>query len=116
MTVDDAATMRKMISLTLRGAGHSVLEAGDGQEALDKLKSSRVDMVITDINMPRMNGIDLVKALRATPIHKSTPIILLTTESEPAMKAKGREAGATGWIVKPFQQDQLLMVVKKVLG
>jgi two-component system chemotaxis response regulator CheY len=116
MTVDDAGTMRRMISITLRGAGHSVVEACDGQDAFDRLRGIAVDMVITDINMPRMNGIDLVRALRATVQHRTTPIILLTTESEPAMKAKGREAGATGWIVKPFQQDQLLAVVKKVLG
>ncbi|HXG48332.1 MAG TPA: response regulator [Methylomirabilota bacterium] len=116
VTVDDAATMRKMISFTLKGAGHEVLEASDGTEALNVLKNRSVDLVITDVNMPNMDGITLTRHLRALPHLKTTPIILLTTESAPEKKAEGRAAGATGWIVKPFQQDQLLAVVAKVLA
>ncbi len=116
LTVDDAATMRKMISFTLKGAGHEVLEAGDGQEALTLLKTRSVDLVITDVNMPNMDGITLTRNLRALPNFSRTPIILLTTESSPEKKAEGKSAGATGWIVKPFQQEQLLAVINKVLA
>jgi two-component system chemotaxis response regulator CheY len=116
MTVDDASTIRRMVSFTLQGAGHEVIEAADGVEALNQLKSRAVDLVISDINMPRMDGIELTRQLRALARHGSTPILLLTTESDPAMKAKGKLAGATGWLVKPFQQDQLLAVVAKVFS
>ena len=116
ITVDDASTMRKMISFTLKAAGHEILEAGDGVEALTTLKGRSVDLVITDDNMPNMDGITLTRNLRASPLHQKTPIILLTTESSPEKKAEGKAAGATGWIVKPFQQEQLLAVVAKVLG
>jgi two-component system chemotaxis response regulator CheY len=116
ITVDDASTIRRMISFTLRSAGHEVIEAVDGMEALNQLKLRGVDLVISDINMPRMDGIELTRQLRALDRHKSTPILLLTTESDPAMKAKGKQAGATGWLVKPFQQDQLLGVVAKIFG
>ena len=115
LTVDDARTMRQMVSFTLRGAGHEVLEAQDGAVALSVLQSRAVDLVLTDINMPNMNGIELTRALRALPSFGKTPIILLTTESDPAKKAEGRAAGATGWIVKPFSQDQLLAIVAKLL-
>lgn len=116
ITVDDAATMRKMIAFTLKGAGHEVLEASDGAEALKTLQARQVDLVITDVNMPNMDGITLTRSLRALPQFARTPIVLLTTESAPEKKAEGKAAGATGWIVKPFQQDQLLAVVSKVLG
>jgi two-component system chemotaxis response regulator CheY len=116
LTVDDAATMRKMIAFTLKGAGHDVIEAGDGVEALAVLKTRTADLIITDVNMPNMDGITLTRELRALPAFKATPIILLTTESAPEKKAAGKAAGATGWIVKPFQQDQLLAVVGKVLA
>ena len=116
ITVDDAATMRKMISFTLKSAGHEVLEASDGAEALKLLQGRSADMVITDVNMPNMDGITLTQNLRLLPQFKSTPIILLTTESDPAKKAAGKAAGATGWIVKPFQQEQLLAIVAKVLA
>jgi two-component system chemotaxis response regulator CheY len=116
ITVDDAATMRKMISFTLKGAGHEVLEAADGVEALKTLQTRAVDMVITDVNMPNMDGLTLTRSLRALPQFARTPIVLLTTESAPEKKAEGKAAGATGWIVKPFQQEQLLAVVAKVLG
>jgi len=115
LTVDDAATMRKMVSFTLRGAGHEVLEAQDGAVAFNLLQSRAVDLVITDVHMPNMSGIELTRRLRALPSFGRVPIILLTTESDPGRKAEGRAAGATGWIVKPFGQEQLLAIVAKVL-
>lgn len=115
LTVDDASTMRKMVSLTLRAAGHEVLEAQDGSVALGVLQTRSVDLVITDVHMPNMNGIELTRRLRSLPGFAKTPILLLTTESDPARKAEGRAAGATGWIVKPFSQEQLLAVVGKLL-
>jgi two-component system chemotaxis response regulator CheY len=115
LTVDDAATIRKMVSFTLRGAGHDVLEAADGAIALQLLQTRAVDLVITDVNMPNLNGIDLTRQLRLLPGFGRTPVLLLTTESDPAKKAEGRAAGATGWIVKPFSQEQLLAIVAKLL-
>jgi two-component system chemotaxis response regulator CheY len=115
ITVDDAATIRKMVAFTLRGAGHEVLEAQDGVIALNVLQSRAVDLVITDVNMPNMNGIELTRRLRTLPSFHRTPVLLLTTESDPAKKAEGRAAGATGWIVKPFSQEQLLAIVAKLL-
>lgn len=115
ITVDDAATLRKMVSFTLKGAGHEVLEAPDGSDALEALRNRSVDLVITDVNMPKMSGIELTRQLRTLPHFQKTPIILLTTESDTAKKAEGRAAGATGWIVKPFSQEQLLALVAKVL-
>lgn len=105
-----------MISFTLRAAGHEVIQAPDGMDALTQLKARGVDLVISDIHMPRLDGIELTRQLRTLDRHKSTPILLLTTESDPAMKAKGKQAGATGWLVKPFQPDQLLAVVAKVFA
>jgi two-component system chemotaxis response regulator CheY len=116
ITVDDSSAIRLMISFTLRAAGHEVIQAADGMDALGQLKSRGVDLVITDVHMPRMDGIELTRQLRTLDRHKSTPILLLTTESDPAMKSKGKQAGATGWLVKPFQQDQLLAVVEKVFS
>ena len=101
--------------MTLKSAGYDVLEAGDGADALKLLKVRPVDMVISDINMPNMDGISLTRQLRTIPSFSRTPIILLTTESDPAKKNEGRAAGATGWIVKPFNQEQLLALVAKVL-
>jgi two-component system chemotaxis response regulator CheY len=114
LAVDDSKTMRDMVGFTLRNAGHDVLEAGDGEDAISKLGNDRVDLIITDINMPRMDGITLIKTLRANAVHKSTPILVLTTESDASKKNEGRQAGATGWIVKPFSPDKLLQVVAKV--
>lgn len=116
VTVDDAATMRKLIGFTLRGAGHDVLEAEDGAKALALLSGRDADLVITNINMPTMNGIDLTRRLRGLPRHRSTPILLVTTESDTSAKSEARAAGATGWIMKPFQPDQLVAAVAKVLG
>lgn len=115
ISVDDSSTMRRMVSFTLKSAGYEVVEASDGMEALNLLKTRPVDMVISDINMPNMDGIQLTRELRRQPGYARTPIILLTTESDPAKKAEGRAAGATGWIVKPFNQEQLLAIVAKVL-
>jgi two-component system, chemotaxis family, chemotaxis protein CheY len=115
LTVDDSPTMRRMIEMTCKTVGYEVVEAADGQAALELLKGCSVDLVISDINMPNLNGIELTRKLRALPQFAKTPIILLTTESDPGKKAEGKSAGATGWIVKPFKQDQLLAVVSKVL-
>ena len=116
LAVDDSASMRQMVSFTLKGAGHSVLEATDGAEAVKVAKSQPgIDLVISDINMPNMDGIALIKALRAMPDFKFTPILMLTTESGADKKSEGKAAGATGWIVKPFNPDQLLATVNKVL-
>lgn len=114
LTVDDARTMRQMVSFTLKAAGHEVLEAQDGAIALSLLQSRPVDLVITDVHMPNMNGLELTRRLRALPSFGRTPIILLTTESDPGKKAEGRAAGATGWIVKPFNQEQLLAIVARL--
>jgi two-component system chemotaxis response regulator CheY len=116
LAVDDSASMRQMVSFTLRSSGYEVIEAVDGQDALDKIGDRQVDLVLTDQNMPRMDGISLVKHLRALPQHKSTPILMLTTESSDQMKAQGKAAGATGWLVKPFDPTKLLEVVRKVIG
>jgi two-component system chemotaxis response regulator CheY len=115
LAVDDSASMRQMVSFTLKGAGYNVIEAADGQEALDKARGETVDLVLTDQNMPRMDGITLVQNLRALATYAATPILILTTESSDEMKAKGRAAGATGWLVKPFDPAKLLDVVRKVI-
>lgn len=116
LTVDDSASIRQMVGLTLTTAGYTVLEAVDGSDGYDKATSSAVDAVITDLNMPRMNGIEFIRKYRAHPSSKGVPVILLTTESDEGLKREAKEAGASGWIVKPFNQDQLLAVVKKVAG
>lgn len=116
LTVDDTASMRQMISFTLHSVGHEVIQASDGQEALKVLEGKKVDLVIADINMPNMDGITLLKSLRALAEYKFTPVLMLTTESQDAKRQQGKIAGATGWIVKPFNPEQLLTVVKKVLG
>jgi two-component system, chemotaxis family, chemotaxis protein CheY len=114
LTVDDSKTMREMVGFTLRGAGYEVVEAEDGVHALSVLSGTKVDLVITDINMPNMDGVTLVKQLRAKPTFMSRPILILTTEGGDDKKAAGRAAAATGWIVKPFAPDKLLQVVGKV--
>ncbi|MCP5150010.1 MAG: response regulator [Ectothiorhodospiraceae bacterium] len=116
LAVDDSASMRQMVSFTLKGAGHAVVEAADGAQALEIAKKRGVDLVVTDVNMPKMDGISLIKELRALPTYKFTPILMLTTESGAAKKQEGKAAGATGWIVKPFDPDQLVATIKKVLG
>ena len=116
MTVDDSASVRQMVSFTLKQAGYEVIEAVDGKDALQKLNSNKVDMIITDLNMPNLDGIGLIKGARSHPLCRFVPIIMLTTESQDSRKQEGKAAGATGWIVKPFQPEQLISVVKKVLG
>jgi two-component system chemotaxis response regulator CheY len=116
MTVDDSRTMRDMVSFTLRGAGYEVVEAADGQQAMSAIAATKVDLVITDLNMPVMDGLTLIRKLRAIPAHRTLPILMLTTEADESKKAEGRAAGATGWIVKPFNPDKLVSVVQKVCG
>ena len=115
LAVDDSATMREMVAFVLESAGYRVIEADDGARGLERASASAFDLVITDQNMPNMDGISLVKALREMRDYKTVPILLLTTESSDAMKAQGRAAGATGWLVKPFDPATLLEVVRKVL-
>lgn len=115
MTVDDSASLRQMVQFVLREGGYEVLEAVDGLDALVKLKGRELDLILSDINMPNMTGLELTRQLRAMPEYKFVPIVLLTTESHAEKKQEGKAAGATGWIVKPFTPDQLLAVVKKVM-
>lgn len=115
LTVDDSASVRQMVKFTLCDAGYTVLEAVDGKDALTKF-TSLVNLVITDLNMPNLDGIGLIRSLRANPVSKGIPILMLTTESQESRKQEGKAAGATGWIVKPFTTQQLLAVVKRVLG
>jgi two-component system chemotaxis response regulator CheY len=105
-----------MVGFTLKSAGYEVVEAVDGMDGLDKAKARSVNLVLTDQNMPRMDGLTLIKSLRALPAYKSVPILMLTTESSDAMKAQGRASGATGWLVKPFDPQKLIEVVRKVIG
>ena len=116
LTADDSASMRQLVSFTLRQAGYDVLEGMDGKDALAKLAQTPVQMLITDLNMPNMDGIELIRQVRALPQYKYIPIIMLTTESQDCRKQEGKAAGATGWIVKPFKPEQMMAVVKKVLG
>ena len=116
LTIDDSASIRQMVALTLKGAGLNVIEAGNGAEGLAKATTETVHAVITDLNMPVMNGLEFLKKFRQHPAGKGVPVILLTTESDDELKRQARESGATGWIVKPFKQDQLLAVIKKVTG
>jgi len=115
MTADDSASVRQMVGFTLKGAGYDIVEAVDGQDALGKLNGTSVNMLLTDLNMPNMDGIELIKQARSNPKYKFMPIIMLTTESQASKKQEGKAAGATGWIVKPFNPGQLLATVKKVL-
>jgi len=116
LAVDDSASMRQMVTFALKNAGHEVVEAVDGVDALNNAKKNKVNLVITDVNMPNMDGISLIKELRTLPDYKFTPILMLTTESAPEKKQEGKAAGATGWLVKPFDPDQLLSTINKVLG
>ncbi|MBI3562449.1 MAG: response regulator [Gammaproteobacteria bacterium] len=116
LAVDDSASMRQMVSFTLKGAGYDVEEAADGKQALDKAKGNKFNLVISDVNMPVMDGISFIKELRTLQDYKFTPILMLTTESTDGKKQEGKAAGATGWIIKPFNPDQLLATIKKVLG
>lgn len=114
LTVDDSKTMRDMLRFTLAAAGYDVLQAEDGRHAIEVLGDGPVDVIITDLNMPRLDGFGLIRHLRADPAHKATPMLILTTESDPAKKGEGKAAGATGWLVKPFDPDKLLGVIRRV--
>ncbi|MDH5433575.1 MAG: response regulator [Gammaproteobacteria bacterium] len=116
LAVDDSASMRQMVSFTLKSAGFDVTEAADGVEALRAAKTNAFDVVISDVNMPNMDGLSLVRELRTLSNYRFVPILMLTTESSNDKKQAGRSAGATGWIVKPFNPDQLLSTVRKVIG
>ncbi|MBB4052801.1 two-component system chemotaxis response regulator CheY [Devosia subaequoris] len=116
LTIDDSASIRQMVAMTLTGAGLDVLEAGNGQEGYDVATANTVHAILTDLNMPVLNGIEFIRKYRQHPSSKGIPIILLTTESDDELKREAKEAGATGWIVKPFKQDQLLAIIKKVTG
>lgn len=115
LAVDDSPSMRKMVAFTLAGAGYKVVEAVDGQDALEKAELESIDLVLTDQNMPRLDGIGLTRKLREDPKFKTVPILILTTESSDQMKQAGRAAGATGWLVKPFDPARLIEIVRKVI-
>jgi two-component system chemotaxis response regulator CheY len=116
LCADDSASIRQMVAFTLQSAGYDPVTANDGLDALAKLDGRRVALVITDLNMPGLDGLSLIKAIRADPRQAGVPIVMLTTESEESKKMAGKAAGATGWIVKPFDQAKLLAVVKKLVG
>lgn len=116
LTVDDSPSIRRMIAMTLQEAGYRVVEAVDGQDGLEKATSAPVDAIITDQNMPNLDGLGFIRALRQHPMGRGVPIIVLSTDGEEGLKAQAREAGALGWMLKPFTQDKLLAVIKKVLG
>ena len=115
LVVDDSVSMRQMVGFTLRQGGFEVIEAEHGKDALDKLQGASVDLILTDLNMPVMDGITLIQNIRKDPAHKNKPILMLTTEGLASKKQEGRAAGATGWIVKPFDPEKLLQTVAKVL-
>ena len=116
LTVDDSQSIRQLVGFVLKGAGYLVEEAPDGAAGLAKAQATVFDLILTDQNMPNMDGLTLIKRLRASAPYARTPILMLTTESTDTMKSQGREAGATGWLVKPFEPNKLLEVVKKVIG
>jgi two-component system, chemotaxis family, chemotaxis protein CheY len=116
MIVDDSASLRQVVRMALSGAGYEVMEAGDGQEALTKLNGTKVHLVISDVNMPRMDGITFVKTLKQRPEYRFLPVIMLTTEAGQTRKDEGRAAGAKAWMVKPFQPAQMLAAVSKLVG
>lgn len=115
LIVDDSPSLRQVVKITLTGAGYDVLEAGDGLEALDVLRAHKVNLVISDVNMPRMDGLSLLKAIKEKAEWKFMPVIMLTTESEAEKKKQGQEGGARAWVVKPFQPPQMLAAVSKLL-
>lgn len=116
MVVDDAESMRGLVSITLNNAGYSTVEAESGMDALEKLSVQPVNMIISDVNMPGMNGIELVKQLKSNPSHKFIPVVMLTTHKTDDMKRQGQAAGAKAWIVKPFKPETILKVVQKIIG
>jgi two-component system chemotaxis response regulator CheY len=115
MVVDDSASLRQVVGIALRGAGYEVIEGADGKDALSKLTGQKVHLIISDVNMPNMDGISFVKALKQLPAYKFTPVIMLTTESQEAKKAEGQAAGAKAWVVKPFSPEVMLNAVQKLI-
>jgi two-component system chemotaxis response regulator CheY len=115
LTVDDSSSVRQMVVVTLRKAGYEVAEAVDGKDGLAKASGSKFDLIVTDLNMPNMDGIEMMAAIRKLPAYSFTPMLMLTTESQTEKKDAGRKAGATGWIVKPFNADQLLATIQKLI-
>jgi two-component system chemotaxis response regulator CheY len=115
MIVDDSASLRQVVSIALKGAGYEVLEACDGQDALAKLDGRKINLVISDVNMPRLDGIGFVKQMKGNPAYKFTPVIMLTTEAGEGKKQEGQAAGAKAWVVKPFQPQQMLDAVSKLI-
>jgi two-component system chemotaxis response regulator CheY len=115
MIVDDSASLRQVVGIALRGAGYEVLEGSDGKDALSKLKGQKVHLIISDVNMPNMDGITFVKAVKQMPAYKFTPVVMLTTESTDNKKKEGQEAGAKAWVVKPFKPEQMIGVVQKLV-
>ena len=116
LAVDDSTSLRQMVSFTLQGEGHDVVQAEDGVVGLQEAKAKDFDLVITDVNMPNMDGIELIKKLRSLPAYRNTPLLLLTTEAGDDKKSQGKAAGATGWIVKPFNPEKLINVISRVLS
>ncbi len=116
LTVDDSPSIRQMLAYVLSSNGYRVIEAADGVEGLNLAKAHQADLVLTDQNMPKMDGIAFIKALRGLAAYKHVPIMMLTTESSPALKQQGRDAGATGWMVKPFDPEKLLEMLKKIFA
>ncbi len=116
LTVDDSASIRMTTKIALTNAGYQVTEAVDGADGLAKAKGAPFDLIVTDLNMPNMNGLEMIEALRQSPVHTGVPIIFLTTESDADMKARAKAAGATGWVTKPFDPENLVKIVRKVLG
>jgi two-component system chemotaxis response regulator CheY len=116
LAVDDSASVRHMVKITLGAAGYQVIEASDGRDGLTQAKANAVAMIVTDLNMPNMNGLEFIREVRKLPPYRGVPIVFLTTESDDGMKQQAKAAGATGWITKPFRQEQLLAAAKKFLG
>ncbi|GGX12888.1 response regulator [Pigmentiphaga litoralis] len=115
LVVDDSASVRQVVGLTLRGAGYTVIEAADGEAALAQLTGQRVHLILSDVNMPRLDGIGFLKAVKQLPAYRFTPVVMLTTESQEERKREGQIAGAKAWIVKPFQPAQLLSAIARLV-
>ncbi|MCA9730798.1 response regulator [candidate division KSB1 bacterium] len=115
MTVDDSASIRQMVAFSLKQAGYNVIEAVDGADALNQLATKSIDMLVTDLNMPNVNGVELIRQVRKMTAYRFIPIIMLTTESQETKKSEGKAAGATAWVIKPFRPEQLIAIANKVL-
>lgn len=116
LIVDDSASLRQIVAIALKGAGYEVIEAGDGNEGLEKLQGQKVNLIVSDVNMPNMDGLTMVSQIKQDPGYKFTPVIMLTTESQDDMKQKGKEIGVKAWMVKPFKPEQMLDAVSKLVG